>query len=152
MAPRLNQYPHCRSPTGVPSISVDLLGVTKIRIDTMSLGIIDDIVYGVEGKSDKHNIQRLKEILQGAEEWRRRHGAQFERIKYVLVHFTRGIQQSTTFEISLNGITIHRGVIFDQQLWFKAHLQVVLEGLLTDLITRYKISHFLHHPNIRPQS
>jgi hypothetical protein len=62
----------------------------------MSLGFIDDIVYGVEGESDKQNVRKLKKLLQGAEEWRRKHGAQFERSKYVLVHFTRNTRQSTT--------------------------------------------------------
>jgi hypothetical protein len=34
----------------------------------MSLGIIDDIVYRVEGESDRHNVRKLEKILQDAEE------------------------------------------------------------------------------------
>ena len=133
------------TPAGVPQGSplspilymyynADLLEVTKDEVDTMSLGFIDDIVYGVEGESDKQNVRKLKKLLQGAEEWRRRHGAQFERSKYVLVHFTRNTRQSTTAAISLNGTMIqpsteakYLGVIFDQQLRFKAHLQQVVK-------------------------
>ena len=94
--------------------NVDLLEVT-------SLGFIDDIVYGVEGESDRHNVLKLMKVLPGAEKWRRKHGAQFERSKYVLIHFMCNTRQATTATISLNGITIqlsteakHLGVIFDQ--------------------------------------
>jgi len=114
--------------------NADLLEAAKDKPDTMSLGFIDDIVYGVEGKSDKDNVHKLEKVLQGAEEWRKRHGAQFERSKYVLVHFTRNTRRPTTAAISLNGITIqpsveakYLGITFDQQLRFKAHLQQVVK-------------------------
>ena len=49
---------------------------------------MDDIVYGVEGASDKGNVWKLQKVLGKAEEWRRKHGVQFEPSKYILVHYT----------------------------------------------------------------
>ena len=62
------------TPAGVPQGSplspilymyynADLLEVTKDRSDTTSLGFIDDIVYGVEGESDRQNVRKLTEAL-----------------------------------------------------------------------------------------
>ena len=53
------------------------------------MGFIDDIVYGVQGNTDKENTRKLKHILNEAEEWRKKHGAQFEISKYILIHYTR---------------------------------------------------------------
>lgn len=39
--------------------NADLLEVTKNGLDMMSLGFIDDIVYGIEGKPDRHNVCKL---------------------------------------------------------------------------------------------
>jgi hypothetical protein len=96
----------------------------------MASGFIDDIVYGVAGESDEKNADKLNELLEKAEGWRAKHGAQFERSKYVLVHFTRNHRKSTNSNVSVNGTTIapsskarYLGVIFDQQLRFKSHLQ-----------------------------
>ena len=41
------------------------------------LGFIDDIVYEVQGKSDKENTRKLMHILNDAEKWRKKHEAQF---------------------------------------------------------------------------
>ncbi len=74
-------------------------------------------------------------MLEEVEVWKKRHGAQFEKSKYVLIHFTRNHRQSTE-AIIMNDITInlvneakYLGIIFDQNLKFKSHLdQVVKKG------------------------
>ena len=73
-------------------------------------------------------------MLQDAEKWRERHGAQFEKSKYLLVHFTRNRNMKTKAEIAMPDITIkpttetqYLGVIFDQELRFKAHLQYTVK-------------------------
>ena len=66
--------------------NADLLDIPQNR--EMSLGFIDDIVFGVQGRSDLGNARKLKAILSEAEEWRMRHGVQFEPSKYTLVHYT----------------------------------------------------------------
>jgi len=133
------------TPAGVPQGSplspllymyynADLLDITTRREGAISLGFIDDIVYGVEGFSDLGNTHKLKGILTEAEEWRKKHGAQFETSKYILVHFTRNPKRSAKASITINGFTVkasteakYLGVIFDQQLRFKAHLQYVVK-------------------------
>ena len=110
--------------------------------DRMSLGFIDNIAYGVEGESDKGNIRKLKNMLKKAEDWRSKHGAKFERSKYVLIHFTRNYNKPTTAPIQINEVTIsaskeacYLGVIFDQQLRFHLHLQQAIKrGISTALV------------------
>ena len=75
--------------------------------ETTCLGFIDDIMYGVEGKSDKENAKKLHQILQPAEMWRLKHRAQFEPSKYVLVHFTRNTKRTTEVSLEINGIMIN---------------------------------------------
>jgi len=108
----------------------DLLEVPKQR--GQSLGFIDDITYGVQGLTDEGNAERLKTMLEEAEEWRKRHGAKFERTKYLLVHFTRNTRRKTTSPIEITDIQIqpsqearYLGVIFDKKLRFTGHLQHV---------------------------
>ena len=98
------------------------------------MGFVYDIVYGVEGRKDKGNVWKLTKILDKVEEWRKRHGVQFETSKYVLVHFTRNHRRSTKAPITVGRTTIkpssearYLGVIFDQQLRFKSHLQQVIK-------------------------
>ncbi len=106
----------------------DLLDIPKQR--GTCLGYIDDITFGVQGPSDTGNIRKLRPILKEAEEWRAKHGVQFEPSKYMLVHFTRNYRQATEAGLTINGITIepskeakYLGVIFDQELRYKSHLQ-----------------------------
>ena len=47
--------------------NVDLLDITKDSTDAMSLGFIDDIVYGVEGESDTRNTRKIKRLLKKVE-------------------------------------------------------------------------------------
>jgi len=133
------------TPAGVPQGSplspllymyynADLLDITTRREGAISLGFIDDIVYGVEGFLDLGNTRKLKGILTEAEEWRKKHGAQFETSKYILVHFTRNPKRSAKASITINGFAVkasteakYLGVIFDQQLRFKTHLQYVVK-------------------------
>jgi len=42
------------------------------------LGFINYIVYRVQGDTDQANTRKLKTMLNKAEEWRKKHGAQFE--------------------------------------------------------------------------
>ena len=133
-----------RTPAGVPQGSplspllymyynADLLDIAAHHSAT-GLGFIDDVVYGVQGNTDKVNMRKLKYILDKAEEWRKRHGAQFEESKYVLVHYARNRGKETAATIRVNGTTIepsteakYLGVVFDQELQFKSHLQQVVK-------------------------
>ena len=112
------------------------LDITEGQKDMLGMGFVDDIVYGIAGCEDKGNVQKLRKILDKAEEWRKRHGVQFETSKYVLVHFTHNHWLSTKAPITV-GTTIiqpstearYLGVIFDQQLRYKSHLrQIVKKG------------------------
>ena len=55
----------------------------------LSLGFIDDILYGFQGESDKENGKELRRMLIRAEKWREGHGVRFKTSKYVLLHFTK---------------------------------------------------------------
>ena len=110
--------------------NADLLDIPGRR--GQSLGFIDDIAYGVQGETDEENVEALKEILEEAEEWRRRHGARFEKGKYVLMHFTRNSHRKMTAALDIAGTPInptedarYLGVVFDKQLSFKKHIQYI---------------------------
>jgi hypothetical protein len=111
--------------------NADLLDIPKQR--ELSLGFIDDITYGVQGLTDKGNAEKLAEMLEEAETWRRKHGAQFEKSKYLLVHFHRNNNRvKDTSPITMADITIkpssearYLGVILDQKLRFHSHLQYI---------------------------
>jgi len=112
--------------------NADLLDIP--RKQGVSLGFIDDIVYGVQGQTSTGNARKIKFMLEEAEEWRKKHGAQFEKSKYVLVHYTRNSRQKTKASTTVDGTTIeassearYLGVIFDQKLNFKSHLQQVVK-------------------------
>ena len=131
---------HIPTPAGVPQGSplspllymyynADLLDIAS-QNQVMGLGFIDDVVYGVQGNTGKENTRKLKSILNEAEEWRKKHGAQFEISKYIVVHYTRNRTRKTKASVTINGVTIkpsneakYLGVIFDQELRFKLHLQ-----------------------------
>ena len=96
----------------------------------LALGFIDDVVYGVRGISARSNVRTLQHMLQQAEVWRKKHGSQFERSKYILIHFTRNRREPTDASITIGNTVIqpstearYLGVIFDQQLRFKSHTQ-----------------------------
>ena len=112
--------------------NADLLDIPQQR--ETGLGFIYDIMYGVEGLTDKENARRLDQLVYEAEKWRIKHGAQFELSKYILVHFTRNYRRSTDAAINIEGATIkpanqvkYLGVIFDKKLRFKAHLQHIIK-------------------------
>jgi ribonuclease HI len=135
---------HISTPAGVPQGSLlspllymyynaDLLDIAP-RHRATGLGFIDDIVYGVQGKSDKDNTRRLKHILNEAEKWRKEHGAQVETSKYILIHYARNRRARSNASVTINGVTIepskeakYLGVIFDQELCFKSHLQHIVK-------------------------
>src|SRR6202030_912991 len=100
----------------------------RIGINHLALGFIDDTAYGVKGLTAEGNTIQLKGLLLQAEEWRSKHGAQFEKTKYVLIHFTRNRNINTEAAIHMDGTIIppskegkYLGVIFDQDLKFRVH-------------------------------
>ena len=112
--------------------NADLLDIPRSHGD--SLGFIDDIAFGVQGQTDKGNVTQLRRMLEEAEMWRHKHGAQFEKSKYLLIHFTRNKRKTSSAPINMADITIeakeearYLGVIFDKELRFKAHLQYVVQ-------------------------
>ena len=126
------------TPAGIPQGSplspllymyynADLLDISKeTSISATALGFIDDIVYGISGPTDIGNTRKLKRILRYSEEWRTKHGAQFETSKYTLIHFTRHPKRQIKASIIINNIKInpsneakYLGVIFDQKLSYK---------------------------------
>ena len=116
--------------------NADFLDVAQ-RHQATGLGFIDDIVYGIQGNTDKENARKIKRILNEVEEWRKKHGVQFETSKYVLIHYTRNRNVETEASVTINGTTIrpsdeakYLGVIFDQELRFKSHLQHVVKKVL----------------------
>jgi ribonuclease HI len=120
------------SPTLYMVYNSDLLEIPRKSEETtaQSLGFIDDVAYGVQGESDKQNAEKLTKMLNLAEEWKQKHGAQFETSKYVLIHFTRNHRKATNCPIILQGTTVepsstgrYLGVIFDKGLRFKEHVQ-----------------------------
>ena len=111
--------------------NADALDVAESKEkDKLAMGFVDDIVYGVSGSTDEENVEELGGILEKAEKWRKRHGVQFETSKYVLVHFTRNYRASTTAAITVGETVIkpsaeakYLGVIFDNKLRYKCHIQ-----------------------------
>ena len=108
--------------------NVDFLNIAAQHQAT-GPGFIDNIIYGVQGYADKGNICKLKCILNEAEEWRKKHRAQFEISKYILVHYTQNRWAKTKVSVTVNRIMIkpsyearYLGVMFDQELCFKTHL------------------------------
>src|SRR5271169_2442791 len=126
------------TPAGVPQGSplspllyifynADLLDIPENQ-EELGLGFIDDIGYGTSGLMAESNVEKLQQLLQKAEIWRRQHGAQFERSKYVLIHFTTNGKLKTEAPIEIDGVTIHPaeeakylGVTFDKKLKYRAH-------------------------------
>ena len=116
------------SPTLFMIYDAELLEIPKAP--DLALGFIDDITYGVSGLTAQGNIERLQATLSKSEEWREKHGAQFEPTKYSLIHFTRNTRVDVTAGIQVNGTTVtpsnearYLGVIFDQKLKFHSHLE-----------------------------
>jgi hypothetical protein len=100
----------------------------------LSLGFIDDIGYGVKSVTTGRNVEKLKEILAEAEQWRKRHGVQFEKSKYILIHFTRNHRDHTGAALMIDGTTItptkeakYLGVVFDQRLKYRAHMNLTVK-------------------------
>ena len=134
------------TPTGIPQGSPlspilyvlynsDLLEIPK-EGKQLGLGFIDDILYGVQNNTATGNARELKQLLSKSEQWRRRHGAQFEKSKYVLIHFTRNPAAQVDATVTIDGTKIHPspeakylGVTFDQKLKFHTHAgQIVAKG------------------------
>ena len=126
------------TPTGIPQGSPlspilyvlynsDLLDFPKGR-KQLGLGFIDDILYGAQNKTATANAAELEHLLTKAEQWRRQHGAQFEKSKYMLIHFSRVTSAKLEAPVTTEGTTIHPcleakylGVTFDRKLKFRSH-------------------------------
>ena len=135
------------TPTGIPQGSPlspvlyilynsDLLDIPGK--EQLGLGFIDDILYGVQGKTAIANAKKLELLLAKSEQWRQ-HGAQFE---YMLIHFTRNRSARAIVTVKIRGTTItpsteakYLGVIFDQKLKFRYHLEHI-----TDKGTKYALA------------
>ena len=79
-------------------------------------------------------MRKLKLITRETEEWRKKHGGQFEPSKYILVHFTRNKDLETKASITINGIKIepsgeakYLGVIFDKELRYHSHHRSIVK-------------------------
>jgi hypothetical protein len=100
--------------------NTDLLNITPQHRAT-GLGFIDNVVYEIQGKSDKENTHKLKYILNEAEKWRKKHGTQFKISKYILIHYIHNRRVRSNASVTINEITIelskktkYLGIIFDQ--------------------------------------
>jgi len=140
-----NQSKSFPTPAGVPQGSplspilyifynTDLLEISPSPTGHIALGFIDDIGYGVKGLTAEGNAERLEGLLTKAEDWRRKHGAQFERSKYILVHFTRNCKIKTEATVNIDGTTItpakeakYLGVIFDKELRYHKHINQAIQ-------------------------
>jgi hypothetical protein len=83
----------------------DLLEIPR-KDKHLGLGFIDDILYEVQNKTAIANVNELERLLNKAEQWRQRRGAQFEKSKYILVHFTRTTSVQTEASVKIAGTTI----------------------------------------------
>jgi ribonuclease HI len=134
------------TPTGIPQGSPlspilyvlynsDLLDLPKGR-KQLGLGFIDDILYGVQNKTATVNAAELEQLLTKTEQWRRQHGAQFEKSKYMLIHFSRSASAKLEAAVTTEGTMIqpcseakYLGVTFDQKLKFRSHIDnIVAKG------------------------
>ena len=131
------------TPTGIPQGSPlspilyilynsDLLDIPSRK--QLGLGFIDDILYGTQNTTAAANAKQLERLLRKSEQWRQQHGAQFEKSKYVLIHFTRNTSAPTDTRITVAETTIqpsteakYLGVIFDQKLKFHSHIKHIVD-------------------------
>src|SRR5437667_7435092 len=140
------------TPTGIPQGSPlspilyvlynsDLLDLVKGE-KQLGLGYIDDLLYGVQNKMALGNTRELGRLVVKTEQWRQQHGAQFEKSKYVLIHFTRNSPEKAKASVTISGIKIepsetakYLGVTFDQKLKFHSHVKQVVAK-----VTKYTIA------------
>lgn len=94
-----------------------------------AIAFIDDYSAWVTGSSASENVAKLQRtVVTRAEEWEATSGATFEAGKTTLIHFTRNEQRRSDEPIVVKGREVHPkaeakilGVVFDQELRFKAH-------------------------------
>ena len=107
---------HIPTPTGIPQGSPlspilyilynsNLLDIPK-REKQLGLGYIDDILYGVQNKMAMGNTRELKQLLIKSEQWWQQHGTQFEKSKYVLIHFTWNLSAKVEALVIIGGTRI----------------------------------------------
>ena len=128
------------TPTGIPRGSplspilyilynCDLLGISK-RGKQIELGFIDDILYRIQNKTANSELERF---LIRSEQWRKRHGAQFEKSKICANTFHGNRIGTSEASITIGETTIHPsseakylGIIFDQKLKFRSHVEQIV--------------------------
>ena len=88
------------------------------------------------------NIRELGRLLVKTEQWRQQHGAQFEKSKYVLIHFTRNSSVKVEASVTIGEIRIepsqeakYLGVTFDDKLKFHSHIKQVVAK-----VTKYALT------------
>jgi hypothetical protein len=91
----------------------------------LGLGFIDNILYSVQNKTAMANACQLEQLLAQSEKWQQQHGAQFEKSKYVLIHFRWNTSAKVEATVTISRTTIHPsleakylGITFDQKLKF----------------------------------
>jgi len=113
-----------------------------VRHDGGASAYIDDYFPWRAGPTAASDLRKLHEDdLPRIEEWARQNGAEFAAEKTELIHFTRKKREQLTGSITMNGKTKEPqpeikllGVIFDQELKWKQHVQYAInKGTKTSL-------------------
>ena len=79
------------------------------------------------------NARELKQLLNRSKQWRQQHDIQFEKSKYILIHFTHNLTIKKKVSVIIDGIRIQSSmktkyldIIFDQKLKFHIHDEQVM--------------------------